>query len=110
MNAPGFWEIIFLAILALMIFGPEKLPSVARNVGKAVGTFRKEAASTLDELKRTADLEEFKGVAEEFKATTTDLQRSASLTGPVASGARPTQARSSTVRAESPPPFDPDAT
>lgn len=117
MNAPGFWEIIFLAILALLIFGPERLPGVARNVGKAVGQFKREATSTLDELKRTADYEEFKGVTEEFrtasadlKSTTADLRRSTSLTGPIGSGARPRSADSAPVVAEGPPPFDPDAT
>lgn len=117
MNAPGFWEIVFLAVLALLIFGPERLPSVARNVGRAIGQFKREATSTLDEFKRTADYEEFKGVTEEFRSasadlrsTTADLKRSTTLTGPVASAARPKPAQSAPVVAEGPPPFDPDAT
>lgn len=117
MNAPGFWEIIFLAILALLIFGPERLPGVARNVGKAIGQFKREATSTLDELKRTAEYEDFKGVTEEFrnastdlKSTTADLKRSTAMTGPVASSARPRSVETPRVAAEGPPPFDPDAT
>jgi sec-independent protein translocase protein TatB len=116
-NAPGFWEIIFLAILALVIFGPERLPGVARNVGKMVGQFKREASSTLDELKRTVDYEEFKGVTQELrsastdlKSATADLNRSASLTGPIASDARPAEEQTTSVVAEGPPPFDPDAT
>jgi sec-independent protein translocase protein TatB len=116
MNTPGFWEILFLAVLALLIFGPERLPGMARNVGRAIGQFKREANSTLDELKRTAEYEEFKGVAQEFRTTTADLKRSTTLTGPVASQARPedTAGVGSTVSAGAevtePPPFDPDAT
>ncbi len=117
MNAPGFWEIIFLAILALVIFGPERLPGVARNVGKMIGQFKREATSTLDELKRSADYEDFKGVTQEFrtasaelKSTTADLKRSTTLSGPVASEARPTTEQKPSVVAQGPPPFDPDAT
>jgi sec-independent protein translocase protein TatB len=127
-NAPGFWEIVFLAVLALLIFGPERLPGVARNLGKAIGQFKREATSTLDELKRSADYQEFKGVTEEFRtasadlrSTTRDLERTASLTGPVASDARPKGGsrpptpgpqgeQGASVVAEGPPPFDPDAT
>lgn len=117
MSTPGFWEILFLAVLALLIFGPERLPGMARNVGRAIGQFKREANNTLDELKRTADYEEFKGVAQEFRTTTNDLKRSVSLTGPLASEARPPDSAAagvSTVSAgappDDPPPFDPDAT
>jgi sec-independent protein translocase protein TatB len=109
-NAPGFWEIVFLAILALLIFGPERLPGIARTVGRTIGQFKAEAAGTLDELKRSADLDEFKGIAEEFKSTTADLKRSTDLSGPIASPARPRDGGRSTVKAEGPVPFDPDAT
>ncbi len=112
MNAPGFWEIIVLAIFALFIFGPEQLPKVARQVGTMVGQFRREASGTLDELRRAAELDDLKEVADEFRSTATDLQRSSDLTGPLTSGSRPAGARAvpPTVRAEGPPPFDPEAT
>ncbi|MPZ87232.1 MAG: hypothetical protein GEU81_03980 [Nitriliruptorales bacterium] len=117
MSAPGFWEIVFLAVLGLLIFGPNRLPEVARGLGKAISTFRREASGTLDELKRSADFDDIKSVAEEFKSTTNELKRSASLSGPLASGARPSGAGKPTVRAEEPTvraegsaPFDPDAT
>ncbi len=110
MNAPGFWEIAFLAVLALMIFGPQKLPEVARNAGKLIARFKREATNTLDELKRSADLEDISGVAKELRATTADLKRSASLTGPLTSSAHPKTSAPATVRADTSPPFDPEAT
>jgi len=37
----GFSETIFLFLLALVIFGPKKLPEIARQVGKALNEFRR---------------------------------------------------------------------
>jgi sec-independent protein translocase protein TatB len=41
MNCMGFSETIFLFLLALVIFGPKKLPEIARQVGKALNEFRR---------------------------------------------------------------------
>src|SRR5271166_3886251 len=37
----GFSETLFLFFLALMIFGPKKLPEIARQVGKALNEFKR---------------------------------------------------------------------
>jgi sec-independent protein translocase protein TatB len=41
MRSMGFSETIFLFFLALIIFGPKKLPEIARQVGKALNEFRR---------------------------------------------------------------------
>jgi len=41
MNGMGFSETIFLFLLALLIFGPKKLPEIARQVGKALNEFKR---------------------------------------------------------------------
>ncbi len=41
MTYMGFSETIFLFFLALIIFGPKKLPEIARQVGKALNEFRR---------------------------------------------------------------------
>jgi len=41
MNAMGFSETIFLFLLALLIFGPKRLPEIARQVGKALNEFKR---------------------------------------------------------------------
>jgi len=41
MKRMGFSETIFLFFLALVIFGPKKLPEIARQVGKALNEFRR---------------------------------------------------------------------
>ena len=41
MNPMSFSETIFLFFLALIIFGPKKLPEIARYIGKALNEFRR---------------------------------------------------------------------
>lgn len=37
----GFPEMVFLVILAFMLFGPKRLPEIARQLGKFVAEFKK---------------------------------------------------------------------
>jgi sec-independent protein translocase protein TatB len=109
----GFVEAITLAILALVIFGPERLPELARNLGRAIAKFRREASSTLDELRRSADFDDLRDLHDlraELRATSAELKAKSFLTGPMASDLRPTAPATKTVRADLAPPYDTDAT
>ncbi len=37
----GFSEMLFIFLLALIIFGPKKLPEIGRQVGKALAEFKR---------------------------------------------------------------------
>ena len=37
----GFPDLFFLSILALLVFGPKKLPEIASRIGKALGEFKR---------------------------------------------------------------------
>ena len=41
MGPIGMPELIMIFILVLLLFGPKKLPELARGVGKAMGEFKK---------------------------------------------------------------------
>jgi sec-independent protein translocase protein TatB len=112
-SAPGMWEMVFLAVLALLIFGPDRLPGMARSLGRTISAFKREATSTLDELKRSADLDDIRDVADELRSTGSELRRSAALTGGSAVAASRRRAESDPhepAGTDGPPPFDPDAT
>ncbi len=49
----GFPEIMVILAVALIFVGPERLPEIARQIGKVVGEIRR----TTDELRRTLELE-----------------------------------------------------
>ncbi len=53
MGPLGFQETIFIFALALLIFGPKKLPELGRNIGKALTEFRRAS----NELRSTFDRE-----------------------------------------------------
>ena len=47
---PG--ELLFILVFALIIFGPGKLPEVAKGLGKAIGDFRRASQGLTDGLTR----------------------------------------------------------
>ncbi len=57
----GMPEMIFIVLLALVLFGPKKLPELARQLGKAMAEFKKasnEFKSQLETEMMNIDLEE----------------------------------------------------
>lgn len=67
MSPPGFWELVALAVLALLVFGPDKLPSMLRSAGRTIGSLQREARSAMDDLKAAGDLDEVRGAAAELQ-------------------------------------------
>lgn len=53
MGPLGIQETIFIFIIALLVFGPKKLPELGRTIGKAMTEFRRASS----ELKATFDRE-----------------------------------------------------
>jgi len=53
MGPVGWPEMMFIMILALVLFGPKKLPEIGRTVGKAITEFRRASS----ELKTTFERE-----------------------------------------------------
>ena len=52
----GPWEVIVIAIVALVVFG-KRLPEVARSAGKAVTTFKKGLHEVEEDIKEAGDSE-----------------------------------------------------
>ena len=58
----GFWEILFILILALVVIGPERLPRAARTLGLWVGKGRRYIEGVKSEVEQEFDISEFKRV------------------------------------------------
>jgi len=54
----GMQELIIIAIIALLIVGPKKLPDLAKTLGKSFGELRKAADGITDDLKQTLQNDE----------------------------------------------------
>jgi sec-independent protein translocase protein TatA len=50
MPSLGFGEIVLVLLLALIIFGPKRLPEMGRTIGRSMKEFRKAAADLRREL------------------------------------------------------------
>jgi TatA/E family protein of Tat protein translocase len=53
MGPLGLPELLFILVLALLIFGPKKLPEIGRTIGRGLGELRRAS----DDLKRTLNTE-----------------------------------------------------
>lgn len=49
----GFQEVLFIVVLALLIFGPRRLPEVGRTIGKGMAQFRRAS----NDLRRSIETE-----------------------------------------------------
>lgn len=62
----GFSEIILVAIVALLVFGPEKLPGLARDIGLWTGRIRRMVNSVQQDVQRELSrADELKRIVEE---------------------------------------------
>lgn len=54
----GLPELIIIAIIALLVVGPKKLPDLAQTLGKGFGEFRKALDGVTEDFKKTMQEEE----------------------------------------------------
>lgn len=54
----GFPELILILAIALVIFGPSKLPEIGKSLGKALSEFKSGASQTQDKKDEPKDGEE----------------------------------------------------
>ena len=75
MGPLGWPETVFIFFLALILFGPKKLPELGRTVGKALTEFRRassELKSTFDREMKSLEqeTESFKEISNQFQSDT----------------------------------------
>ena len=84
----GFWEMVLIAVVALVVVGPKELPVVIRTVGTWIGRARAVAGEFKDEFNReVARAEELKKLVEretqvaEMHKAIEDARKTISLDG-----------------------------
>ena len=45
----GMWELLLILVIALVVFGPGKLPDVGRALGKSIHEFKKATTAVTEE-------------------------------------------------------------
>ena len=56
----GFWELLLIMVLAMIVIGPEKLPGAARTAGRWVGKARRFVEGVKTEVADEFDVTELK--------------------------------------------------
>jgi sec-independent protein translocase protein TatB len=54
----GFWELVLLFVLGLVVLGPEKLPRVANQLGRYAGQARRMASQLTSQIRTELEAEE----------------------------------------------------
>lgn len=91
----GFWELVMVGVVALIVVGPERLPGLARTAGLWLGRARRMLAEVKAEVDRELQLEELKqslrrsadggsvkDLVDEVKALRADIQAELDDPGP----------------------------
>lgn len=86
----GGSEVILLFILALLIFGPRKLPEIGRTLGKAMADFRRATNDFKANLEREVQIDSLKEATRTIEAAARpDLLARGAILDLVASAAPP---------------------
>ena len=56
----GIPELIVIFVVALLVFGPKRLPEIGRTLGKALGEFKKATDDLKSTIEREVHVEEMK--------------------------------------------------
>ena len=70
----GMPELVIILVIALIIFGPRKLPELGRSLGKSIGEFKKAS----NELRNTLD-EEIRAEERKDQQVKTDAEQKSAL-------------------------------
>ena len=65
----GFWEIVIIAIIALVVVGPERLPGLIRDLRRWINTIRRYITHTKQSIERELDL----GIEKDLYSSISDL-------------------------------------
>jgi sec-independent protein translocase protein TatB len=72
----GVSKLALIAVVALVVIGPERLPKVARMAGNLFGRAQRYMAEVKSEVSRQMDVEEFKKIREDSVAAFKDVENS----------------------------------
>ena len=70
----GFWEVLMIGVVGLVVIGPERLPAVARTLGSWVGKMRSFVASTRADLEKEINSTELRQILDDKQGEINELR------------------------------------
>ena len=77
----GFSELIVIALVALIVIGPERLPRVARTLGALLGRAQRYVNDVKADIQREVDLGELKNIKSTFEDAAKSVEQSVNQAG-----------------------------
>ena len=77
----GFSELIVIALVALIVIGPERLPRVARTLGALLGRAQRYVNDVKADIQREVDLDELKNIKSTFQDAAKSVEQSVTQAG-----------------------------
>jgi sec-independent protein translocase protein TatB len=71
----GFTELMVIALVGLIVIGPERLPKVARTVGHLLGRLQRYVGDVKSDISREMQLEDLKKLQAQVTDQARDLER-----------------------------------
>lgn len=72
----GFSEIVVIAVVALIVIGPERLPKAARTLGHLFGRLQRYVNDVKADINREMELDELRKLQQEVKSAARDIESS----------------------------------
>ena len=72
----GFSEMIVIAVVALVVIGPERLPKVARTAGHLLGRLQRYVSDVKSDINREMQLEELNKLRSEIQESARGVEQS----------------------------------
>jgi sec-independent protein translocase protein TatB len=72
----GFSEIVVIAVVALVVIGPERLPKTARTLGLLFGRLQRYVNDVKSDIRREMELDELRGLQQEIQGAAREFEQS----------------------------------
>lgn len=105
----GFSEIVVIAVVALIVIGPERLPKAARTMGHLFGRLQRYVNDVKSDISREMELDELRKVQREVQTAAAELKSSVESVGrDMETGVRDVERTLNETAAEPPGAVDPE--
>lgn len=106
----GFSEIVVIAVVALIVIGPERLPKTARTLGHLFGRLQRYVNDVKSDISREMELDDLRKLQREVQTAAQDFKSSVEKTGSdLTSGVRDVERSFTETAAEPKQAIDPEA-
>ncbi|MCC7326696.1 MAG: twin-arginine translocase subunit TatB [Burkholderiales bacterium] len=106
----GFSELVIVAVVALIVIGPERLPKAARTLGHLFGRLQRYVNDVKSDISRELELDELRKLQKQMQTAASDLKSTVEgAARDVETGARDVERQLNEGAADNMPARDADA-